>query len=66
MGKGVWNKDGVYFAKPSRYNGVPVIATHRNPETGEIWIESIDDIDVGKHKVQTDCWVNGDSIEYVE
>ena len=61
MDKGVWNEEGVFFARKGYYKGKEVTVTHRDPATGQVWLE---DYPLGKNPILYGCWVNGDSVSY--
>ena len=60
---GVENDARVFFAKKGYYKGKEVTVTHRNPATGEVWLE---DYPVGKAPIRYGCWVNADSVRYTQ
>ena len=65
----VYNKDGVLNARRAIYKGKRVIVTHKNPATSELWVEEDEDNvanNSNKKKVELDCWVKGDSVEFVK
>ena len=55
------NESGVFFARRGYYKGKEVTITHRDPATGQVWLE---DFPIGKSPVEYGCWVNGDSVNY--
>ena len=55
------DNDGmVFFAKKGYYKGAEVTVTHRDPETGNVWLEDYK----GKGDIEAGCWVNADSVKY--
>ena len=58
---GVENDARVFFAKKGYYKGKEVTVTHRNPATGEVWLE---DYPVGKAPIMYGCWVSADSVRF--
>lgn len=61
--RGVWNEEGVFFARKGYYKGKEVTVTHRDPKTGQVWLE---DFPIGKDPVLYGCWVDGESVRYAE
>lgn len=61
MDKGVWNEAGVFFARKGYYKGKEVTVTHRDPASGQVWLE---DFEVNKNPTEVGLWVNGDSVSY--
>ncbi len=55
----VENNAGVFFARKGRYKGVEVTVTHRDPKTGDVWLE---DYPV-KGSTEVGVWVNGESVD---
>lgn len=58
---GCENERGVFYARKGYYKGKEVTVTHRNPQTGEVWLE---DYQVGKDPVTYGCWVDMDSVNF--
>ena len=56
---GVANDLGVYFAKTGYYKGKKVTITHRDPATGNVWLD-----DYQVKKGEYGCWVKSDSVKY--
>jgi len=62
MGVGVENVAGVYFARKGYYKGKEVTVTHRDPATGDLWLE---DYQVkGANGLDYGIWVNADSVSF--
>ena len=59
--KTVDNMAGVLFAKEGYYKGNKVIVTHRDPATGNVWLE---DYPVSGSPIVYGCWVDADSVRY--
>ena len=57
------NDAGVFYARKGFYKGKEVTVTHRDPATGEVWLE---DFPVGKDPVTFGCWVPSDSVKIKE
>ena len=62
MRNGVANESGVFFAREGYYKGKKVVVTHRDPKSGDLWL---DDYPVGKSPVTYGIWVPADSVKFV-
>ena len=60
---GAVNEANVFYAREGYYKGKKVVATHRDPQSGELWLE---DYPVGKSPVTYGVWVPADSVRFVE
>ena len=58
---GVENNNRVFFAKTGYYNGQEVTVTHRDPKSGQVWL---DDYKFGKDSMDYGMWVDEDSVTY--
>lgn len=60
---GAVNEANVFYARNGYYKGKLVTVTHRDPQSGELWLE---DYPVGKNPVLFGAWVPADSVKFVE
>ena len=59
---GVENNAGVFFAKKGYYKGTEVTVTHRDPESGKVWL---DDYPVKTNgPTEYGLWVDADSVSF--
>ena len=59
--KTVDNEAGVFNAKVGYYKGKKVTVTHRDPKSGQLWLE---DFPTGKSPVEYGLWANADNERY--
>ena len=55
------NGNRLLTARKGRYNGKKVTITHRDPRTGNVWL---DDYPIGKNPITYGCWVKEESVKY--
>ena len=59
---GVENNAGVFYARKGYYKGTEVTVTHRDPESGKVWL---DDYPVKTNgPTEYGLWVDADSVTY--
>jgi hypothetical protein len=58
----VANLNNLYFARKGFYNGQEVTVTHRDPKSGQLWLE--DYVVSKKSPVEVGCWVDAESVTY--
>lgn len=56
------NEAGVYFARKGYYKGKEVTVTHRDPKTGDVWLEDYP-IKSSTKATEYGIWVPGDSVK---
>ena len=59
---GVENNSRVFFAKKGYYKGTEVTITHRDPATGDVWLD--DYPTKGPNGLDYGIWANADSVVY--
>ena len=60
------NDGRLFFCQQGYYKGKLVTVTHRNPESGDVWLEDYPVTDPDSGYKTCGKWVRGDAVKYKE